>query len=207
METPPNLQVYDPGHLSLVASVLDRIRLVQTVNRLVGPRPGEKVSTGMALKAAILNVLGEWALRRGLAGTGSSLPEEGQAYPKTHPALGVPALSGCVWPGRTTDPWSSTWPPITRRQPVCWRWSDITSWSEGGAECGRSLAGSQKSIQQKGHCCQAATQPALQAEAPSGEAMRPQPPPFQPVRHKCTASLQAQPPPTCPKRLPLFPAG
>ena len=92
METPPNLQVYDPGHLGLVASVLDRIRLVQTVNRLVGPRPGEKVSTGMALKAAILNVLGEWALRRGLAGTGSSLPEEGQAYPETHPALGVPAL-------------------------------------------------------------------------------------------------------------------
>ena len=58
METPPNLQVYDPGHLSLVASVLDRIRLVQTVNRLVGPRPGEKVSTGMALKAALLNALG-----------------------------------------------------------------------------------------------------------------------------------------------------
>ena len=92
METPPNLQVYDLGHLGLVASVLDRIRLVESVDRLVGPRPGEKVSTGMALKAAILNVLGEWALRRGLAGTGSSLPEEGQAYPKTHPALGVPAL-------------------------------------------------------------------------------------------------------------------
>ena len=50
METPPNLQVYDLG---LVASVLDRIWLVETVDRLVGPRPGEKVSTGMALKAAI----------------------------------------------------------------------------------------------------------------------------------------------------------
>jgi hypothetical protein len=44
---------YDLGHLGLVASVLDRIRLVETVDRLVGPRPGEKVSTGMALKAAI----------------------------------------------------------------------------------------------------------------------------------------------------------
>jgi len=55
METPPDLQVYDLG---LVASVLDRIRLVETVDRLVGPRPGEKVSTGMALKAAILNALG-----------------------------------------------------------------------------------------------------------------------------------------------------
>ena len=40
-------------HLGLVASVLDRIRLVETVDRLVGPRPGEEVSTGMALKAAI----------------------------------------------------------------------------------------------------------------------------------------------------------
>jgi transposase len=58
METPPNLQVYDLGHLGLVASVLDRIRLVETVDRLVGPRPGEKVSTGMALKAALLNALG-----------------------------------------------------------------------------------------------------------------------------------------------------
>jgi len=46
METPPNLQVYDLGHLGLVASVLDRIRFVETVDRLVGPRPGEKVSTG-----------------------------------------------------------------------------------------------------------------------------------------------------------------
>jgi transposase len=58
METPPNLQVYDLGHLGLVARVLDRIRLVETVDRLVGPRPGEKVSTGMALKAALLNALG-----------------------------------------------------------------------------------------------------------------------------------------------------
>ena len=40
METPPSLQVYDLGHLGLVASVLDRIRLVETVDRLVGPRPG-----------------------------------------------------------------------------------------------------------------------------------------------------------------------
>jgi hypothetical protein len=54
----PDLKVYDLGHLGLVASVLGRIRLVETVDRLVGPRPGEKVSTGMALKAAILNALG-----------------------------------------------------------------------------------------------------------------------------------------------------
>ncbi|BDG25335.1 hypothetical protein TthSNM33_25290 (plasmid) [Thermus thermophilus] len=58
METPPDLQVYDLGHLGLVASIVDQIGLVQTVDRFVGPRLGEKVSTGMALKAAILNALG-----------------------------------------------------------------------------------------------------------------------------------------------------
>jgi hypothetical protein len=46
METPPNLQVYDLGHLGLVASVLDRIRLVETVDRLVGPRPGKRSPPG-----------------------------------------------------------------------------------------------------------------------------------------------------------------
>jgi transposase len=54
----PDLKVYDLGHLGLVTSVLGRIQLVKTVDRLVGPRPEEKVSTGMALKAAILNALG-----------------------------------------------------------------------------------------------------------------------------------------------------
>ncbi|BCP67353.1 IS1634-like element ISTth3 family transposase [Thermus thermophilus] len=58
METTPNLQVYDLGHLGLVASIVDQIGLVQTVDQFVGPRPGKKVSTGMALKAAILNALG-----------------------------------------------------------------------------------------------------------------------------------------------------
>ncbi|GIW36312.1 MAG: hypothetical protein KatS3mg073_0457 [Meiothermus sp.] len=53
-----SFQVYNLGHLGLVASILDQIDLVQTVDRFVGPRPGEKVSTGMALKAAILNALG-----------------------------------------------------------------------------------------------------------------------------------------------------
>ncbi len=38
-----------------MASVRDRIRPVKTVDRLVGPRPGEKVSTGMALKATLSN--------------------------------------------------------------------------------------------------------------------------------------------------------
>jgi hypothetical protein len=37
MGTPPNLQVYDLGHLGLVASVLGRIRLAETVDHLPGP--------------------------------------------------------------------------------------------------------------------------------------------------------------------------
>jgi len=92
METPPDPQVHDLG---LVASALGRIRLVQSVDRLVGPRPGEKVSTGMALKAAILNVLGEWAPRRGLAETGSSLPDQkGKPLPKDPPCAGS---SSSIW--------------------------------------------------------------------------------------------------------------
>ena len=83
METPPNPQVHDLG---LVASVLGRIRLVESVDRLVGPRPGEKVSTGMALKAAILNVLEEWAPRRRLDETGSSLPNQ-KGRPTQRPTL------------------------------------------------------------------------------------------------------------------------
>jgi hypothetical protein len=46
LSTQPDLKVYDLGHLGLVASVRGRIRLAETVDRLVGPRPGEKVSTG-----------------------------------------------------------------------------------------------------------------------------------------------------------------
>ena len=128
METPPNLQVYDLGHLGLVASVLDRIRLVQTVDRLVGPRPEEKVSTGMALKAAILNALGEWAPRRRLAETGSSLPDQkGKPLSKDPPcARSSSSSSRCAWPGWTTDPGSSTWPPIMRPRCACWGQGDIT---------------------------------------------------------------------------------
>jgi len=49
MEATPDLQVYDLGHLGLVASTVDRIGLVPLVDERVGPRPGEKVSTGVAL--------------------------------------------------------------------------------------------------------------------------------------------------------------
>jgi hypothetical protein len=50
--------MYDLAHLGLVAGILDRIGLVETVDRFVGPRPGEKISTSLPLKAAVLNTLG-----------------------------------------------------------------------------------------------------------------------------------------------------
>ena len=138
METPPNPQVHDLG---LVASVLDRIRLVQSVGRLVGPRPGEKVPTGMALKAAILNALGEWAPRRRLDEAGSSLPDQkGKPLPKDPPCAGSSSSSsGRAWWSWRAGPGSSTWPPIMRARCACWGQGDITSWSEGGAECGLAL--------------------------------------------------------------------
>jgi len=58
VETNADLQVYDLAHLGLVAGIMDRMKLVETVDQQVGPRPNEKVSTGVALKAAVLNALG-----------------------------------------------------------------------------------------------------------------------------------------------------
>jgi hypothetical protein len=52
------LQVYDLGHLGLVAGIMDRIGSVPLVDEWVGPRPQELVGTGVALKAAVLNTLG-----------------------------------------------------------------------------------------------------------------------------------------------------
>ncbi|MEN2982754.1 MAG: DUF4277 domain-containing protein [Thermus sp.] len=45
-------------HSGLAADIMDRMGLAEVVDRKVGPRPGEKISTGTALKAAVLNALG-----------------------------------------------------------------------------------------------------------------------------------------------------
>jgi len=58
VETNGDLQVHDLAHLGLVAGVMDRMKLVETVDQQVGPRPNEKVSTDVALRAAVLNALG-----------------------------------------------------------------------------------------------------------------------------------------------------
>jgi hypothetical protein len=47
--------------------------------------------------------------------------------------------SGCAWWSWRVGPWSSTWPPVTRPRYARWGRGDITSWSEGGAECGLYL--------------------------------------------------------------------
>lgn len=44
--------------LGPAANTVDRIGLAEVVDRKVGPRPGEKVSTGIALEGAVLNTLG-----------------------------------------------------------------------------------------------------------------------------------------------------
>ena len=49
MAATPDLRVYDLGHLGLVASIGARIGLVPLVDQRIGPRPGVKVSTGVAL--------------------------------------------------------------------------------------------------------------------------------------------------------------
>jgi transposase len=59
MNTPSsNLQVLDIDHLGIVAGIIDEIRIVETVNELLGEHPQEQVSLGQVLKAMILNALG-----------------------------------------------------------------------------------------------------------------------------------------------------
>ena len=87
----------------------------------------------MAL-ALLVYALGEWAPRRRLDETGSSLPDQ-----KGKPLSKDPPCAGCAWWSWRAGPGSSTWPPITRPRCACWGQGDITSWGEGGAECGSSL--------------------------------------------------------------------
>jgi transposase len=52
------IQVENLDHLGLVAGMIDEIGIVERINQLVGEQPGEKVSSGHAVKAMILNGLG-----------------------------------------------------------------------------------------------------------------------------------------------------
>jgi hypothetical protein len=57
----PNLeiQVQNLDHKGLVAGVIDERGIVEIINEIVPEKAGEKVSPGQAVKAMILNGLGE----------------------------------------------------------------------------------------------------------------------------------------------------
>lgn len=54
------LKTKDYGHLGLVASVCDEIKLVETIDTWVRSDEQRKVSVGLAVKAMVLNGLGFW---------------------------------------------------------------------------------------------------------------------------------------------------
>jgi hypothetical protein len=50
--------VQDIDHCGIVAGIIDRIGLVDIINRAIGTHPLEVISPGIAVKAIILNGLG-----------------------------------------------------------------------------------------------------------------------------------------------------
>lgn len=53
-----SIQVRDIDHLGIVAGIVDDMGLVETIDRLLGTHPQERLSCGQAVKAMILNGLG-----------------------------------------------------------------------------------------------------------------------------------------------------
>lgn len=53
-----SIQVQDLNHLGIVAGIIDEMGLVEVIDRQIAPHPQQTVSTGVALKAMILNGLG-----------------------------------------------------------------------------------------------------------------------------------------------------
>ena len=52
------IEIQNIDHLGIVAGIIDAIGLVETINELIPPEKGEKVSAGHTVKAMILNGLG-----------------------------------------------------------------------------------------------------------------------------------------------------
>jgi len=52
------ITVENLDHKGLVAGLIDEIGIVQKINELVGEQPGEIVSSGLVVKAMIINGLG-----------------------------------------------------------------------------------------------------------------------------------------------------
>ena len=53
-----SIQVQDLNHLGIVAGIIDEMGLVEAIDRQIEPHPQQTVSTGVAIKAMILNGLG-----------------------------------------------------------------------------------------------------------------------------------------------------
>ena len=58
MKKLPEITVQNLDHLGLVAGIIERIQIIENIERLVGCQPGKIVSTGHAVKAMILKGLG-----------------------------------------------------------------------------------------------------------------------------------------------------
>jgi transposase len=54
----PQIEVRNIDHLEIVAGIIDKISLVEEINRKLGTHPQERVSPGRATKAMVLNGLG-----------------------------------------------------------------------------------------------------------------------------------------------------
>jgi len=53
-----SIQVQELNHLGIVAGIIDEMGLVEVIDRQIEPHPQQTVSTGVAIKAMILNGLG-----------------------------------------------------------------------------------------------------------------------------------------------------
>ena len=54
----PNIEVQDLDHLGIIAGIIDDIQLVTIINQILGEHPPDKISSGHAVKALILNCMG-----------------------------------------------------------------------------------------------------------------------------------------------------
>jgi hypothetical protein len=57
-ESPEGIKVLDLDHLGIVAGIIDEMEMVSEVNKIVGIKERETLSSGQVMKAMILNGLG-----------------------------------------------------------------------------------------------------------------------------------------------------
>ena len=57
-ESPSGIKFLDVDHLGIVARIIDEMEMVEEVNKIVGIKERETLSSGQVMKAMILNGLG-----------------------------------------------------------------------------------------------------------------------------------------------------